>query len=161
IFFFSSRRRHTRSKRDWSSDVCSSDLTRMFLAPDALADNTDLRPSESRFESLNANSGTNAVRTGLNDGSYNTIYDLILVTNTIINNIADGVLDEATKNQYVGEALTLRAFAMHYLVKVLGYEPGMIPSSGSGAGFDLGIIIRTDAASSQDELQELPRNTVE
>src|SRR5699024_12220735 len=28
FFFFSSRRRHTRSKRDWSSDVCSSDLER-------------------------------------------------------------------------------------------------------------------------------------
>src|SRR5690606_40122471 len=27
-FFFSSRRRHTRFSRDWSSDVCSSDLTR-------------------------------------------------------------------------------------------------------------------------------------
>src|SRR6266542_7043439 len=27
-FFFSSRRRHTRCYRDWSSDVCSSDLTR-------------------------------------------------------------------------------------------------------------------------------------
>src|SRR5699024_7176527 len=26
FFFFSSRRRHTRSKRDWSSDVCSSDI---------------------------------------------------------------------------------------------------------------------------------------
>src|SRR6267378_5886171 len=26
VFFFSSRRRHTRSLRDWSSDVCSSDL---------------------------------------------------------------------------------------------------------------------------------------
>src|SRR5690606_2761361 len=26
IFFFSSRRRHTRFSRDWSSDVCSSDL---------------------------------------------------------------------------------------------------------------------------------------
>src|SRR5699024_12193536 len=26
LFFFSSRRGHTRSKRDWSSDVCSSDL---------------------------------------------------------------------------------------------------------------------------------------
>src|SRR5438105_6680496 len=25
LFFFSSRRRHTRSTRDWSSDVCSSD----------------------------------------------------------------------------------------------------------------------------------------
>src|SRR2546421_2383831 len=31
-FFFSSRRRHTRSDRDWSSDVCSSDLGgRCFL----------------------------------------------------------------------------------------------------------------------------------
>src|SRR3712207_9201330 len=27
MFFFSSRRRHTRYWRDWSSDVCSSDLT--------------------------------------------------------------------------------------------------------------------------------------
>src|SRR5207247_3947495 len=36
-FFFSSRRRHTRSTRDWSSDVCSSDLSftyaeRLFIA---------------------------------------------------------------------------------------------------------------------------------
>src|SRR5437868_14353993 len=30
-FFFSSRRRHTRSKRDWSSDVCSSDLASQDL----------------------------------------------------------------------------------------------------------------------------------
>src|SRR5947209_11673412 len=28
FFFFSSRRRHTRYWRDWSSDVCSSDLAR-------------------------------------------------------------------------------------------------------------------------------------
>src|SRR5690606_40429933 len=28
LFFFSSRRRHTRFSRDWSSDVCSSDLIR-------------------------------------------------------------------------------------------------------------------------------------
>src|SRR2546429_7662849 len=28
VFFFSSRRRHTRCSRDWSSDVCSSDLLR-------------------------------------------------------------------------------------------------------------------------------------
>src|SRR5260370_5788802 len=30
FFFFSSRRRHTRFKCDWSSDVCSSDLGRPF-----------------------------------------------------------------------------------------------------------------------------------
>src|SRR2546429_2983741 len=30
VFFFSSRRRHTRCSRDWSSDVCSSDLFRIL-----------------------------------------------------------------------------------------------------------------------------------
>src|SRR2546422_4177052 len=30
-FFFSSRRRHTRCSRDWSSDVCSSDLNALFV----------------------------------------------------------------------------------------------------------------------------------
>src|SRR5690606_13418754 len=29
-FFFSSRRRHTRFSRDWSSDVCSSDLNGVY-----------------------------------------------------------------------------------------------------------------------------------
>src|SRR3989440_8524351 len=31
FFFFSSRRRHTRSDRDWSSDVCSSDLPGIMI----------------------------------------------------------------------------------------------------------------------------------
>src|SRR2546429_10001099 len=35
FFFFSSRRRHTRCSRDWSSDVCSSDLrVAHLLAPE-------------------------------------------------------------------------------------------------------------------------------
>src|SRR2546422_11769571 len=33
FFFFSSRRRHTRCSRDWSSDVCSSDLFTGFESP--------------------------------------------------------------------------------------------------------------------------------
>src|SRR5438034_10790248 len=32
VFFFSSRRRHTRSLCDWSSDVCSSDLVGFSFA---------------------------------------------------------------------------------------------------------------------------------
>src|SRR5260221_11787133 len=36
-FFFSSRRRHTRSLCDWSSDVCSSDLPELAKASNALA----------------------------------------------------------------------------------------------------------------------------
>src|SRR2546426_2707325 len=31
LFFFSSRRRHTRLQGDWSSDVCSSDLDPIFM----------------------------------------------------------------------------------------------------------------------------------
>src|SRR5699024_11909657 len=38
VLFFSSRRRHTRSKRDWSSDVCSSDLDEAAVrAPEVAA----------------------------------------------------------------------------------------------------------------------------
>src|SRR3712207_7965182 len=33
FFFFSSRRRHTRYWRDWSSDVCSSDLNSSHATP--------------------------------------------------------------------------------------------------------------------------------
>src|SRR2546422_5851745 len=47
FFFFSSRRRHTRCSRDWSSDVCSSDLGKRFgiepdVVPERVAD--DLEP---------------------------------------------------------------------------------------------------------------------
>src|SRR3712207_7641595 len=38
FFFFSSRRRHTRYWRDWSSDVCSSDLVECAAATDPTAE---------------------------------------------------------------------------------------------------------------------------
>src|SRR2546427_1984190 len=40
IFFFSSRRRHTRFDCDWSSDVCSSDLTGIGGAADGMEGRT-------------------------------------------------------------------------------------------------------------------------
>src|SRR2546430_6834572 len=39
FFFFSSRRRHTRFDCDWSSDVCSSDLSRLREFPRLLRQN--------------------------------------------------------------------------------------------------------------------------
>src|ERR1022692_1893874 len=36
LFFFSSRRRHTRLQGDWSSDVCSSDLIGRCCGPDSV-----------------------------------------------------------------------------------------------------------------------------
>src|SRR5690606_41109156 len=49
LFFFSSRRRHTRFSRDWSSDVCSSDLLCMvttFPAPMLAANSEGLTGTE-------------------------------------------------------------------------------------------------------------------
>src|SRR5690606_39532386 len=58
FFFFSSRRRHTRFSRDWSSDVCSSDLKpvsqfhrlarRRWLARTPRKTSTRLRPARKR-----------------------------------------------------------------------------------------------------------------
>src|SRR5690554_7770576 len=36
VFFFSSRRRHTRCGRDWSSDVCSSDLRDAYVCRETI-----------------------------------------------------------------------------------------------------------------------------
>ena len=41
FFFFSSRRRHTRLVRDWSSDVCSSDLQDLLKAKNYLLNNSN------------------------------------------------------------------------------------------------------------------------
>src|SRR5207245_6760013 len=51
MFFFSSRRRHTRCYRDWSSDVCSSDLRRNDAALDVYVGGID-RPAPVRTHSL-------------------------------------------------------------------------------------------------------------
>src|SRR5437870_13751046 len=59
LFFFSSRRRHTRWPRDWSSDVCSSDLSTpdTLFAIVAKADGTGLL---GLWKTTNASSGSTA-----------------------------------------------------------------------------------------------------
>src|SRR6267378_5420018 len=90
FFFFSSRRRHTRSLRDWSSDVCSSDLCRLPLmrAPRSgcWAENSSriaispgisvsairisLRPHSASARSATAKSAPAPVRSGNREISY-------------------------------------------------------------------------------------------
>src|SRR3712207_8159331 len=58
FFFFSSRRRHTRYWRDWSSDVCSSDLAIMRIAllemlhPDVAPAETPIPPEGAISEAV-------------------------------------------------------------------------------------------------------------
>src|SRR5947207_7782136 len=58
LFFFSSRRRHTRSLCDWSSDVCSSDLV-LRVAGALLEHGVD---PESIYESVYASAPEGRVR---------------------------------------------------------------------------------------------------
>src|SRR2546429_5625163 len=52
LFFFSSRRRHTRCSRDWSSDVCSSDLAMGVIFTENLTnDHRGLAEFRARTES--------------------------------------------------------------------------------------------------------------
>src|SRR5699024_8183083 len=67
-FFFSSRRRHTRSKRDWSSDVCSSDLT-----------TDELRDFQSEIDRLIRDHGPDIIITsgGISEGKYEVVRQLL------------------------------------------------------------------------------------
>src|SRR6266508_4769367 len=49
FFFFSSRRRHTRWPRDWSSDVCSSDLLEVVEIEDEQGETAPVAKSARAF----------------------------------------------------------------------------------------------------------------
>src|SRR5690606_40944381 len=70
-FFFSSRRRHTRFSRDWSSDVCSSDLVNqlacsMIVDEDDLTPSGELDPAKIQLGASSTSSGFTPTRTGGN-----------------------------------------------------------------------------------------------
>src|SRR5690554_3055085 len=71
VFFFSSRRRHTRCGRDWSSDVCSSDLTNIL---DCRRDFCGHRPNIIRRWYLARSSGRIAILCYYRRGSDNHGY---------------------------------------------------------------------------------------
>src|SRR5690554_7483626 len=54
FFFFSSRRRHTRCGRDWSSDVCSSDLPSLGINISIGLANKSFKYPHQNFEEISA-----------------------------------------------------------------------------------------------------------
>ena len=140
------------------SRLHTEDMTTTYmLGPSSAADELTTRAGATRLSGL-AQNDRNA---GMVDADgYGLIYDLINDANLIINGVEEGVLPDAQQAQYTGEALTLRAFALHHLVRTYGYEPGMIPSSGQGAGWDLGTIIRTQPTIEPSDASFRPRKTI-
>src|SRR5499427_11165752 len=68
FFFFSSRRRHTRSLCDWSSDVCSSDLSQAVVGSGDTPYFADVN-GDGKQDLIIVNSSTVSVMLGNSNGS--------------------------------------------------------------------------------------------
>ena len=124
--------------------------TDLMLASESLGDNLASRDGSSRFRGQ----FQNQVRAGVNDAAYGAAYLLINDANLLAEGIPDGVITDALRNQYRGEALVLRAFAHWVLVRGFGYEPGVEVN-----GFNLGVIIRNEPVLGLSDADFRARNT--
>lgn len=132
--------------------------TEYMIGPSAFADETVTRGGATRFQGLNTAIGTSGTA---HINSFGSTYNIILDANLIIGAVPEGVLPAETLDRFRGEALAIRAYAMHHLVRALGYEPGMIPSDAIDPSWDKGIIIRTEPTLDVADADERPRSTVQ
>lgn len=128
--------------------------TEYLLGPGALADNLVNLRGTSRFSPLVQ------YRLGAGLGNWDTQYELINNANVILKGIDESVLEEDYLTRIRGEAYFFRAFAYHNLVRAYAYDPGAIPQAGQGAGFELGVPIRTEPTIALSDIEFKPRATV-
>jgi len=132
--------------------------TELFVSPSPFTDETRNRPGTNRHEGYVAAVGTSGT-THL--GNFGAGYNLIQDANLLIGAIEDGVLDDAVRDQYRGEAYALRAFAYHTMVRVYGYEPGNYGIGELEGNWDLGVILRTEPVINVADADLRPRSTVD
>ena len=135
--------------------------TDWMLGPAAQADNTYFRASQTRHQGLNLNT----LRSGNGTTAWDELYDTINDANLLINGIEKDALSEATATKYEAEARFVRALVYHHLVRIFGYDPAegggvLSPNSGPGAGFNLGVPLRTQPTLTTEDAAPQPRATV-
>lgn len=135
--------------------------TEYMLAPAMLADNLALRPTTNRFSGKAINTEANTAGTWTDtDGYDDSAYEIINQANIILKAINKKVVPDELLTQFRGEAYFFRAFAMHQLARVYGYDPGAIPQVGQGAGFNLSIVIRTKPILTEEDATFKGRSTI-
>ncbi len=132
--------------------------TEYFVAPSAFTDETRNRPGSTRYQGLGQAVGTSGTA---HIASWGAHYNVIQDANLIIGAIGEGVLPAETLNRFRGEALAIRAFAKHNLVKVYGYDPGNFGQGELQGNWDLGVIIRTEPTIDLADADLRPRATVD
>jgi starch-binding outer membrane protein, SusD/RagB family len=131
----------------------------MALRGDALADNIYTVPAldAGRYASANVN---NIGQYNLWSNAYSAINDL----NTVIASIdaltvpASQTTEKATVK---AEALALRGMIYFDLARVYGYDPGAIPTSGPGSGFNKSVVLRLTPTGSAADAGAVERSTIE
>lgn len=132
--------------------------TNYFVAPSAFTDETRNRPGSTRFQALTQATGTSGGTAHLDNWG---LYELIQDANLLIGGVDPDVFDNpATLDRYRGEALAIRAFAMHNMVRVYGYEPGNFNQGEEASNWDAGIVIRTEPVFNLEDIDERPRSSV-
>lgn len=136
--------------------------TNYFIAPSAFTDETRNRPGSTRYQALTqavGTSGTAHMSMWSNAGTSNA-YNIIQDANLMVEAIPEGVLPAETVAQYRGEALAIRAFIYHNLVRLYGYEPGNF-GQGPEGNWDAGVVLRTGAVIDVADADLRPRASVD
>src|SRR5437867_10577869 len=109
FFFFSSRRRDTRSYGDCSSDVCSSDLSKVILLSDEISSVASCIPVKS-LEGLIEGQGTGLLKLNyLPMESQVAAGDLVFTSNTSVTFPADILIGTISKTLPQDPFLTFQA----------------------------------------------------
>src|SRR5699024_11515635 len=117
--FLSSRRRHTRSKRDWSSDVCSSDLKQKQYNQNV---------SIAGVDSINNFVLNDVFRSIVNDNPSISYFFRTHQSNEIYTLVEDNTVDIGfILQERVSESVIKEEFFREELVLVLNRKLGSIP----------------------------------
>lgn len=131
--------------------------TDYFIAPSAFTDESRNRPGSTRYNALNLAIGTSGTaHISSWGGSYNIIQD----ANLLIGAVQPGVIPDETLQRYRGEALAIRAFVYHTLVRSFGYEPGNF-GQGPEGNWDAGVVLRTEPVIDVADADLRPRASVD
>ncbi len=129
--------------------------TGYMVAPSALADGLFHAVGNTRFIGKNVNATEQTV------DFWEPSYNIIQKANLLIHAVDENVLEGDLLTQFRAEAYFMRAFAEHNLARSYGYEPNQIPDFGQSAGFNLSIVIRTEAVLSPEDIEFKSRATIE
>jgi len=130
----------------------------IMVLGDVMTDNIYTDPGVPAGGGRYTSNNKNTLTTGY--GFWSIAYQGILDLNTVLANADASGGSPAAIAQLKGEAYGLRALAYFDLARAYSYEPGKIPTTGLGAGFNYGVVIRLKPTTDPSSGAPQPRASV-